>query len=351
MFQIEALAAREGDCLWVEWTHGRTRRRMLIDGGPGTSNAPPPPLAARIASQPANERHFDLVVCTHIDSDHIGGLIGLFNRPPTAFNVGDVWFNGRQHLNPDMLGTDQGERLGTLLRSKRLPWNLTFGGRAVVVTDHGPLPQVTLPGLTLTLLSPTWRTLRDLARKWPSVVAEAERSTAAPPDLLGSEQTGPLHELARAPYVPDGSEANGSSIAFLAEHEDGGRLLLGADAHAEVLVEGLDRLHNGRRVPVDLCKAPHHGSDHNLSLRLIRALDCEHWLFSTNGARHGHPSRTAIGRLVTARDNTVLWFNYRSETTREFARPSVAQRYKFRAMHPTEDSPGIVVPVVTKATP
>ena len=62
------------------------------------------------------------------------------------------------------------------------------------------------------------------------------------------DRTIALHRLARRPFEPDDSAANASSIAFVAEHDDGGRVLLAGDATAEVLVAGLRQA--GRRRPV-----------------------------------------------------------------------------------------------------
>ena len=74
MLSIEMLPARHGDCLWIEYAEGvsdRTRR-ILVDGGPGFAYGA---LRARIEQLPLAEREFELVVVTHIDADHIEGII------------------------------------------------------------------------------------------------------------------------------------------------------------------------------------------------------------------------------------------------------------------------------------
>jgi len=114
MILLEALPADDGDCLWIEWpdAHGATHR-MLVDGGRGSPRQIPPGLADRLARQPEDQRTFDLVVCTHIDVDHIGGLLALAGDPPAGFRAADVWFNGRRHL--DLLGPAQGDTLSDAL--------------------------------------------------------------------------------------------------------------------------------------------------------------------------------------------------------------------------------------------
>jgi hypothetical protein len=350
MLRVEALPADDGDCLWIEWPgpDGATHR-MLVDGGRGDPARLPAGLAARLARQPAGQRAFDLVVCSHIDADHVGGLLALIDDPPPGFRVADVWFNGRQHL--DILGPAQGDMLSGSLSRRAAPWNLAFGGAAVVVppAGHG-LPVVDLPGLRITLLSPARAQLARLAKAWPRVLADAETGLAPLPpdrDSLRSEaddREAELHTLARRQYHPDRSPANGSSIAFLAESDDGDRVLLAADAAAEMLVDSLHRIAPAGRYRVDLCKVPHHGSRHNVSPGLVELLDCGHWLVSTSGSRHRHPSREAMARILCRPgDPATAWFNYRSQTTEEYASPALGTRYGFSAIHPAPDEPGIAL--------
>jgi hypothetical protein len=350
MIHVEALPADDGDCLWIEWpdAHGATHR-MLADGGRGNPRWIPPGLAARLARQPQDQRAFDLVLCTHIDADHIGGLLALVDDPPPGFRTADVWFNGRRHL--DLLGPAQGDDLSAALTRQSVPWNRAFGGAAVVVPPGDDLPVVELPGLRMTLLSPTRAQLARLALSWPRVLAEAEAGLAPArpaPDLLRREDADrevELHRLTARPYTPDGSAANASSIAFLAEDDDGDRVLLAADASAEVLVASLRRVAAGGRYRVDLCKVPHHGSRHNTSPELLSLLDCRHWLLSTSGRRHGHPHREAMARILCRPDEATAWFNYRGQTTEEYAGPALGARYGFSAVHPAPASPGIALRV------
>jgi beta-lactamase superfamily II metal-dependent hydrolase len=344
---VQALPAAEGDCLWVEWTAPDGIGRMLIDGGRSAGSTVPVMLANRIAHLPASDRHIDLVVCTHIDIDHIGGILGLFRDWPPGLTVGDVWFNGRDHLRADVLGPRQGDQLGAILKAGRWPWNAAFGGQAVVVGDDGVLPVFELRGLTLTLLGPRWPHLHRLDDVWSAVIAETQQVVDEPSDLLGADRDlgRPLEELAVAEYEPDVSPANASSIAFLAEDGEGGRVLFAADAPAEILEAGLSRAWPSGPLRVDVCKAPHHGSAHNISPGLLRALKCRHWLISTNGARFGHPSRRAVARIIAAGGDPVLWFNHAGPTTEEFSRWSLRRRHGFEAHYPVADGHGIALTI------
>ena len=95
MFEIEMLPARQGDALWLEYGDAAHPRRALIDAGtPETWDA----LQARIAALDPGDRHFELLIVSHIDKDHIGGVIPLLEDTALGITFGDVWFNGFRHL-------------------------------------------------------------------------------------------------------------------------------------------------------------------------------------------------------------------------------------------------------------
>src|SRR5262245_51090046 len=143
-FHIELLPARHGDCLWIEYGKGRTVHRVLIDGGPVSTY---PFLCQRIDKMPAGDRTFELIVLTHVDADHVEGLVRLFADKPLQFNVREVWFNGWRQMNSahGLLGPLQGEFLSALLVD-RVPRAWDARGPALVIPDRGPLPTRTLPG-------------------------------------------------------------------------------------------------------------------------------------------------------------------------------------------------------------
>ncbi|MFI5680238.1 ComEC/Rec2 family competence protein [Streptomyces cellulosae] len=375
MITVEALPALAGDCLWVEWDDGDRRRRMLIDGGTVRAGSA---LAERFARQPVDARDFELVVCTHLDDDHIGGLLGLLASPPEGFSTQDVWFNGHHHLlPPDLLGMPRAEQLTALLTEAGTPWNTATGGRSLVVPadETAPLPVIELPGLTLTLLSPTRERLAALRDSWDAWKAEQRQRAGAqrpaPPDLLGPSQ--PVaeidwHRLA-LDYTPDKAPGNGSSIAFCAEHTaDGSRVLFTGDAHAEVLVAALRRLSPDGCYRADLCKVPHHGSAHNTSPELLDVLDCDQWLITTDGGpavrgaeaeyRPGegsHPSLRTMARLILGSRWPTLWFNHRVPSTERYDDGFLQHRLGFRARYPPRGAKGIELVVgpgtVSRAAP
>jgi hypothetical protein len=355
MISLEMLPAAHGDCLWLEYGSAVNPNRVLIDGGPGSCYET---LRWRILALPEDQRHFELLVITHVDADHIEGVIKLLQDDDLNCSFDDIWFNDWKQIDnlpdqpeiPPNLGPVQGEFLGALIES--LPnqnWNAAFNGKAIFVPDgDSALPSITLAGgLQLTLLSPYRENLEELRVHWDEAVKDAgfnpgDRDEAlsqlraqkrlGPPreDLLGDEEI---------PGSTDTSTNNGSSIALLAEF-DNKRLLLSGDAFPKELRMSLDRwlAHNGEeKLKLDAFKLPHHGSKKNITPQLLELIKCKRYLISTSGARFNHPDSEAVDLILehhSARGKPRLYFNYHTEDTASWADETDQLTRKYQAFFP-----------------
>ena len=360
MFKVKFLPARFGDAIWIEYGDKDAPSRVLIDSGTsGTSSDIRSALKAISADQ---KRFFELVVVSHIDRDHIEGMLKLLSQADPGFEIGDIWFNGWSHFpgnaEDEHFGAVQGERLTDRILHLHIPWNSAFNGKAIFVTDSGPLPQKTLPGgMRLTLLSPTLTGLTDLKPKWSQEVRQANLDPGFglaandgihPGDedeAFGAQELPEVETLARSAFEGDTSEANGSSIALLAEFE-GKRVLLAADAHADVLMAALDRLSPGSRVPIDLFKISHHGSKYTTSRELIEKINCPLYVFSTNGSIFKHPDQETVSRVIVAGGGQPkLVFNYRSPRNEIWDLAFLKGKYGYQAAYPADQDKGIEIEV------
>lgn len=310
MLKLQMLPAGCGDCLWLEYGDGADTRVVIIDGGlRDTAAALRQRIEAACRARRTSTLDVELLVVTHIDNDHILGIIELLKAAPPSLRVKDIWFNGRPQLMgvpapavpnvrddeethkarktrsgrpadmmgggdddaaeendhediadrapwpsaADLLGPQQGDEFSQVLAALGFPWNKhpRWNTEAVVVQEIGNLPVVTLDGnLRLTVLGPTLARLYKLSTAWADVLGgndePAGPQATDPADLLGRRDTWP-------PVWKDGerrdpSATNGSSIVLLAEYGPH-TLLLAGDGHAPDLVAALNRLCRERNLP------------------------------------------------------------------------------------------------------
>jgi beta-lactamase superfamily II metal-dependent hydrolase len=364
VLRIEMLPAQQGDALWIEYGDPAAPRRVLVDGGTSRTAAV---VRERIEALAPTDRRFELLIVTHIDTDHVGGVLRLLADQPPGLAFDDVWFNAWRHLETvpesSRLGPIDGEILSVLLDHAGWPWNAAFDGGPVMVPADGPLPVRELPGgLRLTLLSPGPQQLLSLRREWARVVQDAGLDPGEPGrhretlDALAARKGVRLDRLgegeidleARAdePFEPDPSKANGSTIAVLAEFE-GASIILAGDAFADVLARTIARLageRGTRRLAVDAFKLPHHGSTHNVSDELLSVVACSRYLFSTSGAIFGHPDEQAVARVILhgGRDPELL-FNYRSDHSTPWEGRELRDRHGYRTVYPAPGTGGLAV--------
>ena len=323
--KVELLPAKEGDSIWI--TYGDPSKHILIDGGRSSTADT---LKEKLSQ---TDNPMELVVVTHVDRDHIEGLLKILQDNRSNIACKDFWFNSYEHLNntqliieanyenapPEIMGPRQGEELSDAIVLRGLPWNKIVLGKPIECPTKGPGDKIKLSDdLSLQLISPDRDKLEALIPKWKK---ECRRANILPgfvplehPD---TEVMGPISidNLAEEPFEDDESLANGTSIAFLLEH-DNKRILFAGDAHVDKLIAALDPLANGGKVKLNAFKVPHHGSRHNISKELLALIDCDNYLMSTNGSYFNHPDPVAISRIIKyGGDNVNLWFNYKSPET------------------------------------
>jgi beta-lactamase superfamily II metal-dependent hydrolase len=350
-FTMTMYPALDGDCLLVSWGRcSANLHHLLVDLGRGATYR-------KARSQLNSLQNLELLVISHVDADHIAGAIPLVGEREPLFKPARVWFNGRvqlvaaQNREPihEPLGARQGEKLSRGIVKFRWPWNVEFASEIVSTDSLEAQQRLPLPdGMAITLLSPSDAALVALLPVWDRELGKArlrpfdpdEEEPAPPDEVFEALGTAPdVAKYANEEFVADTAEANGSSIAFIAEFE-GKRVLLAADAHSAVLEKALAPMARaaGGRYRIDLLKVSHHGSAHNTSPDITKHLDCTRFAISTDGSRqHKHPHAQAIARLLAAnpdRDKT-FFFNYRQPQTELWENRRLMTKWRYKCVFPT----------------
>jgi beta-lactamase superfamily II metal-dependent hydrolase len=349
MFEIEMLPAREGDCLWLRYGSVRKPYQILIDGGRASTAKE---LRGRLRSLPPNQKTFELLIVTHVDRDHIEGILQLLEDPKLSVRFKDIWFNGYDHLRAvklETFGAVQGERLSTALINRKLSWNRLWKRKAVCLGPKG-LKTIRLPGaMTLTLLSPDRAKLTKLIPVWEKECKKAgliPGSRGQHSGIKGLETLGGIdvEQLALTPFKTDKGEPNGSSIAVLASY-GGKKALLAGDAHADRIIESIKIYKkSAKRLKLDAFKVAHHASEHNVSRQLIELVDCRRFLVSTKGAYLNHPTPAALARILKfGGKGAQIFFNYRNDYTRIWDVASLRRDYRYEVVYPKKSNGSLTV--------
>ena len=160
MFTLEVLKARHGDCLILHHGSKRRPRRVLIDGGPHHvfKRFLKPRLKALQQAAPDQPLALDLVMVSHMDQDHIKGILDLFKDISSGVNdqeqplvdIRELWHNAF----PDLIGEAGAEA------------DRSENDALKIASMAGPDLGVDFPGHTKLVLSSVReaRQLRDDAR-------------------------------------------------------------------------------------------------------------------------------------------------------------------------------------------
>lgn len=320
MFEITMLPARQGDCLWIEYGDENRPSIILIDGGMGETSAA---IKSLIDKRRTGDElvHIELIVVTHIDTDHINGVIKLLEDKDLPISIGDIWFNGRPQMEDmfsDILGENQGDELSELLASRQLVWNNETNGSPIFMGGNGAPAKVVLDGgMSCHIVGPPKDRLRRLAKDWLDVFDGKEMAASGPADLLGRKDEWP--PVWKTEKIHDSSVANGSSISLVLEHKNKWVFLPG-DAHVDDMEAGLKRLAEdlGGSLPeFKVFKLSHHCSVNNISEELMGMVGAENYLVSTDGTTHKHPDYQALLRIIKWTPLAPHFiFNYSTEKTR-----------------------------------
>jgi len=296
LLNIKFLPAFNGDCILIT----TDKFNILIDGGTQKTYS----LSLRKALEEVNQ--LDLVILTHIDSDHIMGLIELFKDNKTV--VKKVWFNSLGKLSQlfdeqynkqieystndksKNISPKQGESLEDILIKLGIEYELIYIEKQ---------QEYTFEGLEITLLSPYKENLKALYLYWKDNIKIRKD--------LESEKLA--------------SKTNESSIAFLLTYKKEKKYLFLADAEIDVISNSIKELYPNR-LDVEFVKVSHHGSKNNINQDFLDVIDSNQFVILTNGkAKNCHPDKEALDTIILdakqRNKNISIFFNYPKTTYRK----------------------------------
>lgn len=354
VYRIHVLPAQRGDALWIEYGAEDALNHILIDGGITSTSRDH--LRKRV-KEVGTPLHFELLVVTHIDLDHIQGILQFLEDLPDGITFGDIWFNGWDQMKAiglEPMGVKEGIRLSEILKNKhKTTWNKVADGKAIALEADGSVVTYSLDGgMKLTVLGPAHEQLVKLRERWDNVIEEfgaaeeAEGKSEDPPGLdlgiPGLEPMGPIDvpALAESKFKEDDTVPNGSSIGLVLEYHGRRALMLG-DAYPSVIASSLRIISPNERFKADVVKLAHHGSRNNTDRALASLLSAPTWIFSSNGASNTkHPHQESVARVLhDGKGAKTLVFNYRTGFNDVWDDEDLMEEFGYEAVYGDGESP------------
>ncbi|MGD8969504.1 MAG: hypothetical protein PVI07_18520, partial [Anaerolineae bacterium] len=240
MLNLHVIQARYGDSLILEYGTAAEPRFLLVDGGPNYVYERY--LQGVLEGIRDGGGELDLVVLSHVDRDHVTGLLDLTDdlqwqrvrEIPETISIGELWHNTfsqtlggevSDRLNrvldragsvrsalarSDKTSRDiaQGDELTQAADNLRLPINPSdrFGPEGIITVERATEP-IVLGNLNLRITGPNEENLQELKEDWLDWLEQQEDRVLVPD----------LGEAERAARSLDTRVPNLSSITFLAE--------------------------------------------------------------------------------------------------------------------------------------
>jgi hypothetical protein len=337
IFTLEVLQADHGDCLLLHYGKKAKPKVIVIDGGPSgiyKNFLKPRLLEIRETVSPGKPLPISMVMVSHMDDDHVNGILALTNEAvklqnnndPQLFEMPDLWFNAFD----DIVGNSQVPGIASVASSTVADINAIpmFKGLdhsvSAVIASTGQGRQLRNNAVTLTaLVNNPFESLKknkaNLVRggdkhsvvKWDGLKITVIHPNAQRLKELQDQWDKDLKVLAKKPGSGiivaaladrDKSPFNLSSIVCLVE-SGGKKILLTGDARSDDIMAGLKAnklLDKNDHIHVDILKMPHHGSERNLNPDFLKNVTADHYIISANG-KHDNPDVATLDAFV---DNT-----------------------------------------------
>lgn len=298
---ISLLPAEHGDCIFIS-SEGYN---ILIDGGIAQTyqdlhdrRNPDKPLKLLINKLHEENEHIDLLVVTHVDDDHIGGIIEWFEDDfPEENFVREIWMNDDVVLSEKSSLQNSPTQAGKLIelwrtKERRYANNIVQGKEY----DRGPF--------RIKVLAPLPKYRNGIAEKITASLQNTGDVSDA--DLVS------LKDLASQSWKSKAiTKENRASIAFELSTKVGDKVLLLGDAHIKDIMNGLSYFYPKQEYPIEynVIKLSHHGSKNNFCPAFLQIVHADSFLVSTNGDNFGHPDKEVIAQIICNTDSTI-GFNY-----------------------------------------
>jgi hypothetical protein len=336
------MQALHGDCLLLHYGDTNNPKIIVIDGGPSSvyrDFLKPRLKDIKAKISPTKTLPLSMVMVSHLDDDHVNGIIELTQDMinGTNFITNNFWvntfdniigniqlpvvsslaasassidpmaispfFQGKdEHYTAVIASVSQGRELQGNIKTIRALDNNPFNGLVSSEANLNPIKWDN--DMEIIVVHPTIKRLTKLQKIWDKA-------------LIKAKDKGDKTIVFASLIKPDQSVYNLTSIVCLVKSNDKTMLLTGDSLDKEVL-EGLKeaKLLTDGKLHVNILKIPHHGSIRNASEAFYKAVTADHYVISANG-KHDNPDISTlelIEKATEGNDNfTIHLTNFEGE--------------------------------------
>lgn len=358
MLSIKLFPAEYGDCIML--SIGKYHQyNILIDGG--LSKTYQKYIKSEIQHIKEMRQKIGLIVCTHMDNDHICGLIQVLKEADSDF-VENIWYNGflqivdsrfysqkennftdRDNKILDRIiskgmvsdaeqeiGINEGMSLGVLIEERKIPLNLVVGGQ-VICSELVENRHEIASNIFITVLGPSKNDIIELEDHWKKEMVSRnymfrvsdkiklteafEYQIECIKSIYNKESFKISEDEDLTKYIGDLEESdesivNRSSISFILEYNDKKYLFLGDAVIDKALLKKIEDV-VGFEYRFSAIKLPHHGSRYNITHDFISRYSADEYYCLTNSVKYGHPDLEVLATIL-CKDSKFkkLIFNY-----------------------------------------
>jgi len=303
MLNLKILPANCGDSIIISFNNGDEIKNILIDGGAGTVYDDI--LKDEIKKIKRLRQKIDLLIVTHTDIDHIGGIIKFIEDDSLNDCIEEVWFNSWTNFdgkpvklshNKKEISAKSAKTLENKLKEMNIWQNeLIYQG---IYRNYNKAK--------ITIVSPNQDSLEALRGYLKSEFKISE----------SDDRKKKIEFLQKRKFKEDKAIPNGSSIAFVFEYKDK-KLLFTGDSFPSIVLEGLEKtnfIDENKKLKLDYIKISHHASKKNTSDKLLEKIKCNNYIVTTQGC-NGKPNKETFARILKYHEPLNIFFNYKTPKT------------------------------------
>jgi beta-lactamase superfamily II metal-dependent hydrolase len=313
MLKIKVLPANCGDSIIISFKDGAKIKNILVDGGVGRFYKDR--LQSEIKRIKDKGQNIDLLIVTHLDNDHINGIIKFIEDKENNGCIKELWFNSWTNFGHKPIKLKHEGKEITAKSAVNLEkalenlgiWNNEIIGQGIYRKYDNAKITVVSPD------EPQLENLRGyLDEEFPISESDDRKKS--------------IKFLQKRTFIENNKIPNGSSIAFVFEYYEEKktrRLLFLGDSFPSVVVNGLEKMNfisDDKNLEVEYVKLSHHGSKGNTSDELLKSIQCNNYIVTTKGC-HNHPNKETFARIVKYYKPLNIFFNHKTKKTKNIFFP------------------------------